>query len=235
MNVAFDAVMLSVYLHPTAKPPKPVPDLPARIQLLIDDLEAAGAKIIIPAPILSEFLVMAGPKDGAAYLAELTNNDVFDIRPFDTMAAVEAAFQHRKAVAAGDKKAGSESRWQVVKVDRQLVAIATVNGVTCIYSDDDGVRKLAAAAGIDCKGVDDLPIPPVDPQAKLPLEEEKAPTKNAPSASIASALPSGQSPAAGKARGPQPAPPRRAIRLAGPMQPPPDSSPAAPRRSRSKK
>ena len=173
MNVAFDAVMLSVYLHPAAKPPKPIADLPARIQLLIDDLEAAGAKIIIAAPILSEFLVMAGPKDGPAYLAELTNNDIFDIKPFDTMAAIEGAEMHRKAAASGDKKSGSQSRWQVVKVDRQLVAIAKVNAVECIYSNDEGVRKLASTAGIACKGVEDLPAPAIDPQEPLPFEEDK--------------------------------------------------------------
>lgn len=45
MHVAFDAVMLSLYLHPAAKSPKPVSNLSERIQLLIDELEAAGAKI----------------------------------------------------------------------------------------------------------------------------------------------------------------------------------------------
>lgn len=233
MNVAFDAVMLSVYLHPSAKPPKPVADLPARIQLLIDDLEAAGAKIIIADPILSEFLVMTGPKDGASYLAELTTNDVFDIKPFDTKAAIEAAEMHRKAIAQGDKRAGSESRWQVAKVDRQLVAIAKVNGVTCIYSDDAGVKKMAEAAGIECKGVDDLPVPPVDPQGKLDLETE--PAKPAASPATATAPPSEQSRAAAKVKAPSPAQPRRAIRLGGPVPQQPDSSPAARKRPPSKK
>lgn len=180
MNVAFDAVMLSLYLHPTAKPAKQISDVPARIQLLIDDLETEGAKIIIAAPILAEFLVVAGAKDGAAYLAELTNSDVFEIKPFDTMAAVEAAEMHRQSSATGDKKAGSKSRWQVVKVDRQLAAIAKVNGVTCIYSDDDGVRKLAEAAGLACKGIGDLPVPAIDPQAKLDFGGEPAKPPVAP-------------------------------------------------------
>lgn len=233
MNVAFDAVMLSVYLHPTAKPPKPITDLPARIQILIDDLEAAGAKIIVAAPILAEFLVLAGPKDGASYLAELTTNDVFDIKPFDTKSAVEAAEMHRKSAAKGDKKSGSRSSWQVVKVDRQFVAIAKVNNATCIYSDDDGVRKLAEAVGIECKGVDDLPIPPVDPQAKLDLEAE--PAKPAASPSTATAQPSAQSPDDVKATKLSPAPPLRAVPRAAPKPRQRGSSPAAPKHPRSKK
>lgn len=168
MHVAFDAVMLSLYLHPAAKPPKPVRDLSARIELLIDELEAAGAKIIIPTPVLSEFLVVVGPKDGASYITDLSNSEVFDIKPFDQMAAIEAAEMHRKAATTGDKKAGSRHRWQVVKVDRQFVAVAKVNGVSEIYSDDDGVRKLAEAVGIRCKGAEDLPAPPPpDPQGDL--------------------------------------------------------------------
>ena len=167
MHVAFDAVMLSVYLHPMAKLPQPVDRVPERIRLLIDELEAGGAKIIIAAPVLSEFLVIAG-SEAAIYLSELTTTDVFDIQPFDIRAAIEASEMHRKAEAAGDKKAGSTSRWQVVKVDRQFVAIAKVNGVTVIYSDDKGVGKMAESVGIQVKGIADLPAPPApDPQGDL--------------------------------------------------------------------
>jgi hypothetical protein len=171
MNVAFDAVMLSVFLHPAASPPKRVDRVVDRIRLLIDELEAAGAKIIIAAPVLSEFLVLAGT-DSSAYLSELTNTEVFDVQPFDIRAAIEAAEMHRKAEAAGDKKAGSAHRWQVVKVDRQFVAIAKVNDVSCIYSDDEGVKKMAESAGIKVKGISDLPVPPPpDPQLFDPSAE----------------------------------------------------------------
>lgn len=232
MHVAFDAVMLSVYLHPTAKPPKPISDLPARIQLLVDELEAAGAKIIVPTPILSEFLVLTGPADGSVYLADLTNSDVFDVKPFDTMAAIEAAEMQRKAMAAGDKKAGSKERWQVVKVDRQFVAIAKVNGVVCIYSDDDGVGKLAAAAGITCRGIADLPVPPVNPQPNMFSPEAQA-TGALPS-STEPAPPSAHSPAAAPSKVSAPAPGRPAGPPADPKPAPPGSSSAAPPPAQSK-
>lgn len=231
MHVAFDAVTLSVYLHPVAPLPKPVDRVPERVRLLIDELEAAGAKIVIPAPVLSEFLVLAG-SDGAVYLSELTNTEVFDIQPFDIRAAIEAAEMQRKAAAAGDKKAGSPSRWQVVKVDRQLVAIAKVNGVTCIYSDDNGVQKMAATAGIAVKGIADLPAPPApDPQANLFSAEEVNPSV----ASISTAQPSAQSLDAGQVKGRRSAPVRPLIPLDAPEQPQPGSSRTAPPRPQLKK
>jgi predicted nucleic acid-binding protein len=228
MHVAFDAVMLSVYLHPGAKPPKPVSDLPARIQLLVDELEAAGAKVIIPTPVLSEFLVLTGPKDGASYLSDLSTSEVFDIKPFDTMAAIEASEMQRKAMTDGDKKAGSAQRWQVVKVDRQFVAIAKVNGVSVIYSDDDDVRKMAESVGIACKGVLDLPAPPApDPQqplafdgaTALPSTESEQPDEQSPG----DGTPKDSPPAPGRPSGPQAVPkPRQQD-----SSPPPSPSPRA--------
>jgi hypothetical protein len=172
VRVAFDAVMLGAYLHPNAHYPKPVDSIPERIAQLIKDLEAADAKIVVPTPVLSEFLVLAGA-DGAAYLAEMTTSDLFEIQPFDIVAAVEGAAMMAKAKESGDKRSGAAGRWQVVKVDYQFVAISKVHGVECIYSDDDDVRKLANAAGIVVKGMADLPSPPpVEKQPELFAEED---------------------------------------------------------------
>ena len=172
--------MLSVYLHPEARPPKPVDKIQDRIQLLVDELEAADAKIIVPTPVLSEFLVIAAD-DGSQYLSELTNNRVFDIQPFDLRAAIEAADAHRKAKEADDKKSGAIGTWQKVKVDRQFVSIAKVHEVDCIYSDDDDVKKLALVAGISVKGVEELPMPPIPDQRGLPLGDSGESTESSSS------------------------------------------------------
>jgi hypothetical protein len=64
--VSVDAGILSLLLHPTARPPldpatgKPVEKAQERIEQLVDDLETAKERIIVPAPALSEFLVLAG-------------------------------------------------------------------------------------------------------------------------------------------------------------------------------
>jgi hypothetical protein len=55
-----------------------------------------------------------------------------------------------------------------VKVDRQFVAIAKVHGVSVVYSDDDGVKRLAEEAGMQVKGVGDLPVPPPEAASLFP-------------------------------------------------------------------
>ena len=68
----------------------------------------------------------------------------------------------------GGKKAGSDAPYQKVKFDRQIVAVAKVNGAHTIYSDDDDVRKFATKAGMKVVSTWELAIPP----SKTPLFDE---------------------------------------------------------------
>lgn len=83
------------------------------------------------------------------------------------MAAVELASMTREAIRAGDKKDGSLSPWQKVKIDRQIIAIARVRGATRIYSDDEGVATFAERIGIEVVQTWKMPLPPIDPQQEL--------------------------------------------------------------------
>ena len=105
MRVAFDSVILGAYLHPKAAYPQPVDRVPERLQHFVETLEAARATIILPAPALSEFLVLAAG-DTAAYVAELTNSAVFAIEPFDLKAAIEAAESQRRAIRRREQEVG---------------------------------------------------------------------------------------------------------------------------------
>ena len=138
---------------------------------LVETLEAAQATIIIPTPALSEFLVLAA-SDAGAYLAQLTSSAVFVVESFDLKAAIEAAAAQRRAIDAGSKKSGATGPWQKVKVDRQIVAIAKVHGVDCLYTEDEDVRRIARADGVPVKDVADLPLPPVDPQPSFLADQE---------------------------------------------------------------
>ena len=104
-------MILGAYLHPEAAYPKPVEQVPQRLQHLVNTLDAARATIIIPMPALSEFLVLAG-SDTGTYLTELTNSRVFAVEPFDLKAAIEAAASQRRAMDAGDKRSGAAGPWQ---------------------------------------------------------------------------------------------------------------------------
>jgi len=114
----------------------------------------------VPAPALAEFLIFAGD-DAPLYLEKLRENSVFRVEPFDERAAIELAHVEITARRRGNKRTpADESPWQKVKFDRQIVAIAKVNGATCIYSTDPDVIKHAADFGMDAKTIADLPKPP---------------------------------------------------------------------------
>jgi predicted nucleic acid-binding protein len=173
--VVFDATMLLLLLSPDAPSPRDasgnrIEGARQRVDLLIEQLENARTKIVIPTPALSEILVRAG-EAGPAYLAKLSSSSAFRIVPFDTRAAVELAQMTRAALDTGRKRAPVEEDrpWAKVKFDRQIVAIAKVEGASAVYSDDDDVKKIAIQAGMTAFGVADLPLRPALPQLSMDL------------------------------------------------------------------
>lgn len=173
--VVFDATTLLYLLDPEAKAPKdpetgePVARVKDRITFLVSELEKRKEKIIVPTPALSELLVRAG-EAGPGYLDILSRQATFKIVDFDQRAAVEVAAATREALAAGDKRSGSDSPWAKVKFDRQIIAIARVEGASAIYSDDGDIVRFAKNFGIAVIRVSDLPLPPEDAQQSLPLD-----------------------------------------------------------------
>jgi predicted nucleic acid-binding protein len=156
MLVVFDTTFLVPLLDPQVKG---TGEIDARISHLVDKLDKQRAKIIIPTPALSEVLIGAG--DAApAYLEILSKHSRFRIVPFGERAAVEAAARHREAIQFGDKKEGSLT-WAKVKFDRQIVAIAKVEGAERIYSNDSDIRRLVASEDtIELVTLADLELPP---------------------------------------------------------------------------
>jgi predicted nucleic acid-binding protein len=170
--VVFDANFLLLLLDPEARPPndpetgEPVPRCKDRIENLIATFEQDGTKVLIPTPALSEILVRAGAA-GPAYLETLNGSARFRIVPFDMRAAVELAQMNRQALEAGDKKSGRAAAWSKIKFDRQILAIARVEGAGVVYSDDEGLRRFGQTAGMKVIGISELPLPPEDPQQQL--------------------------------------------------------------------
>jgi predicted nucleic acid-binding protein len=171
--VVFDATMLLLLLRPESGRPvdssgKPIEEVQARIAHLIQHIERARIRVIIPTPVLSEVLVHAG-NAGPEIVEKLTRSTVFRVVPFDTLAAIEAALMTRAAIGAGSKRSGMVAPWAKVKFDRQIVAIAKVAKATMIYSDDADVRALATEEDIPVTGIEELPLPPAKRQQELPL------------------------------------------------------------------
>ena len=171
--VVFDAPILMLYLDESLEPPKdkdtgePIPKARERVEYLVQRLSDDNQQVVIPTPALSEVLVHAGQAQ-AEWLRHLNSRSCFRIAGFDQRAAIEAAIAIREAIAAGDKKSGnSDANWQKCKIDRQIVAIAKVEGAGTIYTTDKHVVNYGEQAGLKVYGIVDLPEPPSDPQTSL--------------------------------------------------------------------
>ncbi len=112
--VLFDNTFLTLVLHPTLKKPpldpstgRVVEDVPERIELLLETLEQDRETIIIPTPVLTEFLTLAGD-DGPRILTQLEEDRNYSIEPFDKMAAVELAVMNQSIRAKGGGRRGDQ-------------------------------------------------------------------------------------------------------------------------------
>ena len=183
--IVFDASMLLLLLNSETPPPKdaatgqPVARCKDRIEYFVAQLTQQREKIIIPTPALSESLIKAG-EAAPQYLDIMRNSRFFQISPFGTTAAVEAAELMRQRIARlGTLKGDALESRAKVKFDLQIAAIARVSRATAIFTDDDGLQKLAASLGITAQGVASLPLPPEDlqtamdftPPPESPIEE----------------------------------------------------------------
>ncbi|MFN0218281.1 MAG: hypothetical protein ACKVP4_05645 [Hyphomicrobium sp.] len=154
-----------------------------RVNFLIQELQTQKQKIVIPTPVLAEVLVESGAS-GLRYIDVLQKAAVFEIRDFDRLAAIELALMTRQAIDAGKgkKKGGSTEPWQKIKLDRQIVSICKVSGVTTLYASDNSLANFAKQAGMQVVGVHELPLPPVPPQLSMhELLEAKSSEAEAPS------------------------------------------------------
>jgi hypothetical protein len=172
-TVAFDSTILSLLLFPDAEVQqggKAVEFAHERVAGLVRELEAGREQVLVPAPALSEVLVTEGV-DVQDVLTTLLGSTFIRIGDFDERAAVELDMRLRAAIKSGDPRQGMRITKNAMKFDRQIVAIALVNGARVLYSDDNGVQRFASSCGLATKRVTDLPVPASQPDLFEKLEE----------------------------------------------------------------
>jgi hypothetical protein len=179
--IALDTTALSALFIPGAKLCRagtntPVKHGKERLEALVERIAKDRDAILIPTPVLSELLVCISPDKIAELLGQVNASIWFRVEAFDTAAAVELALRTANAITAGDKREGApaDTPWTKVKFDRQIVAIAIVNGASEIISDDPHVRAIGERWGIKVTSVDDLPVPSelIPPPLLAALEDE---------------------------------------------------------------
>lgn len=152
--------------------PKTSRDDRARLDHFLETATKSKQKIVIPTPVIAEYLVRADAA-GVEWLETLESKAAVEVVPFDRTAAFETAQLDRAALGAGDKKDGSTSPWQKIKIDRQIIGVAKALGCrACITSDDD-LSQNARRAGMQVFAIADLDLPVSALQGQLPLEKPK--------------------------------------------------------------
>lgn len=194
MVVVFDNNVLCLLLHPDANVPndpstgREVSRAQDRMGLLVETIRQHGQRILIPAPVLSEFLTFADSE----YLDEINASQHFEVAPFGQSAAIEAAVQLRADMRDTNKgkRGGTAGDWQKVKIDRQIVAIAKVAKAACIYTTDADLKTLAQNSGIRAVHVADLDLP----ESNTPLLDAAEGDSTVDGPSSEGAPPSGHTP-----------------------------------------
>ena len=158
----FDATTLMCFLRKDCPLPidpetqEPVTFARERIQHLVKSLQDKKETIIIPAPALAEAIARSG---GARqqHLKIIQKSKWFKIVPFGAREALEHALM---VDALGLQCVPGMSR-PLVKFDMQILAIAQTESQRSIYSDDNGLIKIAEQiGGIHVTRTHELPLPP---------------------------------------------------------------------------
>lgn len=140
--------------------------------------ESSESKFLIPTPALSEVLVRLSQEEMILLCSMFSRSRNFVIQPFDMAASVEAALASKKALDKGNKKNGSSERWQKVKVDFQIAAIAKVHGANCIYTHDSDIDKIAPLFDLEVRNLSDIPMLPSEAQSDIFSVTNPNPTRH---------------------------------------------------------
>lgn len=139
-----------------------------RAKAFVEETERKQALILIPTPVLSEFLIGVDVSKLQTYLDTLNGNACFEIVDFDTAAAIECALLPDKKELAQISTGQVASK---LKYNRQIVGIALATMADEVWSHDDSLRKIAVFKGLTVKSLADIEPPTVQTQMLFPREE----------------------------------------------------------------
>jgi hypothetical protein len=113
-------------------------------------------------------LTVIGP-DAQQYLNVVSRSRVFEVGSFDARCAAELAYLNRGVFLPSDDE-NKLDIYQKRKVDRQIIAICKVYGVSELYTDDGGMATRARLCGITPISLAEVGFPEKARQRSLDLE-----------------------------------------------------------------
>lgn len=177
--VVFDTTTILLVIDPTARPPIDpgtsalVERCAERVEYLLKGLNERQVRVLIPTPVIGEFLVKAG-KNKAKFAQDFVESRNFVVGDFDIRAAIEISQLNDPDLNSGRRLDPIQTKAKV-KFDRQIVAIAKVEAADTLYTGDEGLRDVAKANGLRVVMTWELPLPPEDPQGSLQLDARHVP------------------------------------------------------------
>ncbi|HHP1489061.1 TPA: type II toxin-antitoxin system VapC family toxin [Klebsiella pneumoniae] len=135
-----------------------IPDPMRRVEALIDMVESSGGAVIIPTPVLAEYLVGIDKKDHQTHLNLIQRQSCFEIASFDEISAIECAQMPSIKELKLMMKSDTASK---VKFDRQIISIAKALNVDEVWTHDKGVFNRCKEMGIVVKSLADIDLAPV--------------------------------------------------------------------------
>lgn len=139
-----------------------------RVQYLIDRLSKTSTVITIPAPSIAE--LVAGRADRVEEIVETVRGlRGFSVQPFDEVIAIETGERIAAALSrvhANDRIPGWKAH---MKYDAMIAATAVVRGASQLYTTDGGLGGYLDGSGVEVIQIDDLDLPPEDPQIRMPV------------------------------------------------------------------
>lgn len=123
----------------------------ASARAYLEELSRGVRKVVLPLPVVSEFLTGLEPQAWPEVLAHLEKH--FRLLELNKAAALEAARFFRTRLVQDPPK-GQER--QCVRTDAFILGIAKVQGCTKVYTKD---QRMAALAGQGIKVEEGLPKP----------------------------------------------------------------------------
>jgi len=163
MMVVFDTSHFVLALDDNARPPtdpatgKPVERCKERVRHLIATLSKARTSMLIPIPVVAEYLVKIRNKQ--EFVDKLVISRYFEVGVFDLKAAIELSMLVDPDLQ-GTKTLDDKTTKAKMTFDRQIVAIAKVRGADRLYTDDQKLAALARNNGIAAVMTWDIPLPP---------------------------------------------------------------------------
>ncbi|MGZ0721746.1 type II toxin-antitoxin system VapC family toxin [Kluyvera cryocrescens] len=147
-----------------------IPEVTRRIDALVDRIENLDGTIIIPTPVLAEFLIGIDKLKHQAHINLIRSMACFEIASFDEISAIECAQMPTMSELKQMMKSDTANK---VKFDRQIISIAKSLNVDEVWTHDRGVFQRCKQLGITVRSLQSIEPPPI--QGSMDFSADTAP------------------------------------------------------------